>query len=935
MKKLIFSVVLLSTLFSSQNLFAQNHRGFEKALVQMEMNRYKSNLRRITTGTSATTIIDVKYYRLDVTITTTPQYLKGSVLMNAVSNQNNLSTISIDLMNQLHVDSVKVGSTTVSAVQSPSYFTVTLDRVYNQGELISVQIFYQGIPGSSGFGSFEYSTHSSVPWVWSLSEPYGAKDWWPCNDDPADKADSVDMFVTCDSTYKVGSNGKLISVNNNGNGTHTVHWHESYPISTYLVSVAITNYAEFSNWFKYTPTDSMQVLNYVLPEHLASAQSQLPKVVDELNIYSNLFGLYPFITEKYGHSEFGWGGGMEHETMTSLGGFNDWLTAHELAHQWFGDMITTRTWPNIWLNEGFATYCEHLYEEAEYGNASYWSGINSNMSDAKNATQSVYVLDTSNVGLVFDWNSVYAKGSVVLHMLRHVLGDSTFFHAMYNYAHDPRYRFGNATTADFQGVCETTSGKSLSYFFNEWVYGQSFPQYSTGWTVDSTGSGYLITIAVNQSTQTSNPSYFTMPIDFDFSASGWDTTITLFNNAQTQLFTVIVPHKPTSVQLDPSGWILKNNTPIIAFNPVPAGINFGSVYLFDSVSDTIVVNNVNPMPLKISSAVSDNSMFMVTPDSATILASSNQKFIVTFHSTTVGAQSAHLYFYHNASGSPGTINISAIASHRTFSYVSGWNMVSVPVIVSDNRSATVFPSAQMPAFFYSDIGKYGTSDTLQEGVGYWLKYDSAQQTIIDGIAIDVDSIAVHSGWNMIGSISQPIATMDIESNPPGMTTSKFFGYNRKYFISDTLMPARGYWVKSNESGQIILSSSHFSGNANRIRIMPDADLPPQSPSENPGTSIHQFPKEFALEQNYPNPFNPSTTFTYALPKSAFVRLRIFNFLGQEIAQPVNEEQDAGYKSVEWTPSHIASGVYLYRIDAIPADHPEEIFSSMRKMVLLK
>ena len=262
-------------------------------------------------------------------------------------------------------------------------------------------------------------------------------------------------------------------------------------------------------------------------------------------------------------------------------------------------------------------------------------------------------------------------------------------------------------------------------------------------------------------------------------------------------------------------------------------------------------------------------------------------------------------------------------------------MISLPVTVSDTRPSTVFPSAQMPAFFYSDIPKYGIADTLQEGVGYWLRYDSAQQTIIDGIAIDVDSVAVRSGWNMIGSISQPIAAADIESNPPGITTSKFFGYNHKYFITDTIMPASGYWVKSSESGQLILSSSHFSGNANRIRIIPDADLPPQSPNENPGASIRQLPKEFALEQNYPNPFNPSTTFTYALPKSAFVRLRIFNFLGQEIAQPVNEEQAAGYKSIEWTPSHIASGVYVYRLDAISADHPEEIFSSVKKMILLK
>ncbi len=144
-------------------------------------------------------------------------------------------------------------------------------------------------------------------------------------------------------------------------------------------------------------------------------------------------------------------------------------------------MITTCTWPNIWLKRASGAYCEIL-PKRRIRQCILLCCINSDMSDAKNATQSVYVVDTSNVGLLFDWNSVYAKGSVVLHMLRHVLGDSTFFHAMYNYAHDPRYRFGNATTSDFQGVCETTSGKSLSYFFNEWVYGQSYPQYSTGST---------------------------------------------------------------------------------------------------------------------------------------------------------------------------------------------------------------------------------------------------------------------------------------------------------------------------------------------------------------------------------------------------------------------------------------------------------------------
>ncbi|MBI3193722.1 MAG: M1 family metallopeptidase, partial [Ignavibacteriae bacterium] len=465
------------------------HGDDEKILIKNEIERYKH--RFVTQQTTlADERYDVTYYQLNIIVTTSPQYISGSVLMKAFGKQNGLTTITLDLMNSLTVDSVIVDSTNVGFTQQSSSFDVTLDRTYNFDEELEVKIYYHGVPGNSGFGSFEFSSHQGTPWVWSLSEPYGAKDWWPCKDHPADKADSADILVTCASPYKVGSNGKLLSVVDNGNGTSTHHWKESYAISTYLISIAITNYAQFSNWFHYSPTDSMEVLNYVLPEQLASAQANLPRTVDMLEIYSDLFGLYPFITEKYGHSQFGWGGGMEHQTMTSLGGFSEGLVAHELAHQWFGDMITCRNWPNIWLNEGFATYLEALYYERRYGATAYWGSITAEMNSAKTAVGSIYVRDTNNIGNLFNGSLVYAKGATVLHVLRHVIGDTAFFTSMYNYANDPRFKYGTAVTADFQSVCETVSGKDLDYFFNEWIYGEKYPKYLFGWSVQANSGGY-------------------------------------------------------------------------------------------------------------------------------------------------------------------------------------------------------------------------------------------------------------------------------------------------------------------------------------------------------------------------------------------------------------------------------------------------------------
>ena len=580
---------LMGSVLTVRAQFLQQSPGTPDKSACSGKTRYLSRLAQ--TAGYVDNSIDVTYYKLNLTVTVSPDYLSGVVSVRANVLADTLRSITLNLSGSLTVDSISMRGATVPFNHfQTNLLAITLDRTYHIGESLAMDIWYRGVPAGTGFGSFEFSSHNGTGWVWTLSEPYGASDWWPCKNHPLDKADSVDIWVTCDNRFKVGSNGRLVGVIDNTNGTVTYQWAERYPIATYLVSVALTNYSSFSNWFHYTAQDSMEVLNYVLPEHLDSALASLPKVVPMLQIFSRLFGLYPFIREKYGHSEFGQGGAMEHQTMTSTVTFDEDVIAHELSHQWFGDMITCANWQNLWLNEGFARYCESLYFEAMYGPAEYWSTINISLSNALSADGTLFVQDTSVVRQLFDNNLVYSKGAVVLHMLRHVLGDSVFFRSMRAYAADPRLRYGTATTEDFQRNCEAVSGLTLGYFFNEWVYGEKYPQYSFEWEVQSSGAGYSAAVTIEQFTDTFNPRFFTMPIDIRFSAGTWDTTAVVFNTFSGQKFEIGLSHKPETVTLDPDHWILREIIPPAP--PLPVSFAIAQNYPNPFNAGTAITYNI-------------------------------------------------------------------------------------------------------------------------------------------------------------------------------------------------------------------------------------------------------------------------------------------------------------------------------------------------------
>jgi hypothetical protein len=305
----------------------------------------------------------------------------------------------------------------------------------------------------------------------------------------------------------------------------------------------------------------------VLPQTLTDGVGALGETKSMLRIFSDAYGLYPFINEKYGHSQFGWGGAMEHQTMTSTTNFVENTISHELAHQWFGDMITCANWPSLWLNEGFAVYSESVFLERYYGAGAYTAHIRDVMPAAMNATGTLYVQDTSTVAGLFDFNRVYAKGAWTLHMLRHVLGDSVFFRSMRAYAADPRFRFRSATTEGFRNVCESISGKDLGYFFEEWVYGEGYPRYTYQWTSAPSAGGYRVTLTLSQSGSSAATPFFRMPVDIRLVAGTRDTTLTVFHTATGETFTFLVPFAPADVQIDPDKRILRDVVPQEAILP--------------------------------------------------------------------------------------------------------------------------------------------------------------------------------------------------------------------------------------------------------------------------------------------------------------------------------------------------------------------------------
>jgi hypothetical protein len=262
----------------------------------------------------------------------------------------------------------------------------------------------------------------------------------------------------------------------------------------------------------------------------------------------------------------------------------------------------------------------------------------------------------------------------------------------------------------------------------------------------------------------------------------------------------------------------------------------------------------------------------------------------------------------------------------SFSLLKGWNLTSVPVTQLDYERAAVFPSAISQAYSYSGEG-YITGNTLEKGKGYFVKFPAIEQRELLGVYRRELVIPIHPGWNLIGSISSMVPVSSIVSNPGGIVTSQFFGYDGSYYVSQTIDPGKAYWVKVSEAGTLKLSASTSGSSSSRIKIDPSNELPPPPPIEI-GEQLTSSDFKFSLDQNYPNPFNPVTTIRYEVPSSSFVTLKILNVMGQVVSMLIKEEKPAGSYHVIWDASDFPSGVYFYRLQT-------GSYLETRKLVLMK
>ncbi len=469
----------------------------------------------------ATDNFDIHHSTMEWYVNPAIRYISGKITFDytIVSATN---TITFDLIKSLIVDSVLYHGSKISFVQTDANgVDISFPTTLAKGLKDSVSIFYQGVPDNTGMGSYYNGVHNgTIPVSWTLSEPYGSRDWWPCKNNLLDKTDSIDIYLSCPQEFQGSSNGMIISNTVNGS-TRTTHFKHRHPIATYLVAIAISDY-EITNDSVIVNNKSYLIQNFTYKGIAANFLSFASYYRNGYRIFTNLFGPYPFADEKYGHTQWGWNGGMEHQTNSFINLPTPNLAAHELAHHWFGDYITCGSWQDTWLNEGFATYATLLFLEYGYPN-SYGSTLNSTFRSATtDSSGAVFCSDTSNVARIFSGRITYNKGAYVLHMLRYVMGDSAFYKGIRYYLADPAVKNGFAKTPDLKRNLELAYGKDLGWFFNQWVYGEGYANYKGEWYQKPNN---WIKLKLSQSTTHQSVQFYKMPV-----------TVTLKNSTQAKSY---------------------------------------------------------------------------------------------------------------------------------------------------------------------------------------------------------------------------------------------------------------------------------------------------------------------------------------------------------------------------------------------------------------
>ncbi len=510
-----------------------------------------------------TTGVDIHYLRLDIKANDTNTNIEGHAYYLAKVTLNGLSGIVLDFSHYLVADSIFVDDLKVSYVQTADYLRISFVNAYSAGKEFSLHIFYKGISPVGGFftGLSNGKDHTfQVPVTWTLSEPFGARDWFPAKQVLTDKIDSVDMYITTPANCLAGSNGRLQGISVLPDGSKCHHWKSRYPIDFYLISFTVSNYQDYSIYaHPIGSIDSLLVQNYIFnrPGALSVYKSGIDRTTKFIELFASLFGPYPFDKEKYGHCIAPIGGGMEHQTMTTLASFDFGLVAHELCHMWFGDHVTCASWQDIWLNEGFASYGEYLAHQLIEGNSSGLNWMLHAHDEAMlNPGGSVYIplSQINDETRIFNDPLSYKKGASILHMLRYEINDDSLFYGILR-EYGSRFSYSTATGEDFRKVVEDLTGKDYQWFFNQWYYGEGYPIINVSWNQ----KGKIISVNTEQSPSSITP-LFKTTMDLQIKFTQGDTIVRIWIDDLTNRFEFTSDKQVLLITADPNSWLLKKTT---------------------------------------------------------------------------------------------------------------------------------------------------------------------------------------------------------------------------------------------------------------------------------------------------------------------------------------------------------------------------------------
>jgi aminopeptidase N len=525
---------------------------------------------------------DVQKYKLDLNLYSSyaqpfpKSFTAKEVLTFRVDSA--LNFIRLNARNaSLQVDSVGLAGTSFSHANDT--LTVFLNQTYQPGAIVEVRICYQHKNVNDN------AFYALSGYVFTDFPPEGARRVFPCWDRPSDKA-LTEITAKVPVNVRLGSTG-LLADSVVVADTLWYHWVNDDPVATYLVTISSKiDWSMTKKWWNVpgSPGDSIPILLYHWPsENFTTMNNLIGPLTD---FYSEKFGNYLF--KKIGFATlsalFPWGG-MENQTMVNLmpGGYgNEDLIAHEHSHQWFGDLITCGTWADIWLNEGFGTYCQKLWTENAHGYDTYKEQMNAiaNMYLSQNPGWPIYnpdwAIHTPSANDLYNTAICYNKGACVLFELRYVLGDSTFFEIMKSYAIDTAFMFKNAVTEDFIAKVNEVSGMDMQWFFDQWVYNPNHPVYSNTYYIGEVTSGGLWQVnLVTEQVQT-NTVFFRMPVEVQIVFSdGSDTIMTFLNDYNPQVNEWFFQKEPVSVAFDPDRKILlKQATTVVGFHNIDPGSGY-------------------------------------------------------------------------------------------------------------------------------------------------------------------------------------------------------------------------------------------------------------------------------------------------------------------------------------------------------------------------